>query len=62
MDNEFFERPILHSPHAYPSQHWELDGHRQPTQRIVEGRRIAEFITTLPKPRHRAFVATLHLQ
>jgi hypothetical protein len=25
MSDRFFERPILNSPYAYPSKHWELD-------------------------------------
>src|SRR5579863_2721311 len=51
MDNHFFERPILNSPYDYPAQYWELDEQGQPTQRIVESRRRAEFITPIPKPR-----------
>ena len=53
MDNRFFEKPILNSPYAYPARHWELDGQGQPTQRIIENRRRAEFITPIPKPRKR---------
>ncbi|MCG3173181.1 MAG: hypothetical protein GMKNLPBB_01359 [Myxococcota bacterium] len=51
MDNRFFEKPILNSPYAYPARHWELDEHGQPTQRIVENRRGAKFITPIPKPK-----------
>ena len=36
----FFQRPILNSPYAYPSRHWELDASGQPTQRIQEGHKI----------------------
>lgn len=53
MDNPFFERPILNSPYEYPSRHWELDETGQPTQKIIETRRRAEFITPIPKPRKR---------
>jgi type III restriction enzyme len=53
MTNPFFDRPILNSPYAYPTRHWELDDQGQPTQRIVERRRRAEFITPIPKPRKR---------
>ena len=53
MNNRFFENPILNSPYEYPSRHWELDGDGQPTQRIVERRRRAEFISPIPKPRKR---------
>ena len=49
MDNQFFEKPILNSPYDYPSRHWELDDAGQPTQRIAESRRRAEFITPIPK-------------
>ena len=49
----FFEKPILNSPYAYPSRHWELDKDGQPTQRIIDTRRLAEFITPIPKPRKR---------
>jgi type III restriction enzyme len=53
MDDRFFERPILNSPYAYPGQHWELDKDGLPTNRIVESRRRAEFITPIPKPKKR---------
>jgi type III restriction enzyme len=49
--NPFFDRPILNSPYEYPGRHWELDEAGQPTQRIIESRRRAEFITPIPKPR-----------
>lgn len=50
-ENRFFEQPILNSPYEYPRQHWELDANGQPTQRIIDSRRKAEFITAIPKPR-----------
>lgn len=53
MNQPFFERPILNSPYERPIRHWELDASGQPTQRIVETRRRAEFITPIPKPRQR---------
>jgi type III restriction enzyme len=53
MDNCFFEQPVLNSPYEYPTQHWELDAEGQPTQRIIQSRRGAEFITPIPKPRKR---------
>ena len=53
MDNRFFENPILNSPYTYPSRHWELDGEGQPTQKIVESRRRAEFISPVPLPKKR---------
>ena len=57
MPNPFFEHPILNSPYAPPSQHWELDKDGQPTQKIVEARRRAEFITPIPKPKKRRRIA-----
>ncbi len=51
MENQFFDHPILNSPYEYPKQHWELDAQGQPTLRIIESRRKAEFITPIPKPR-----------
>jgi type III restriction enzyme len=51
MGNDFFEKPILNSPYAYPARHWELDAQGQPTQKILETRRRAEFITPIPKPK-----------
>ena len=54
-NNLFFDHPILNSPYEYPKCHWELDQEGQPTQKIVEARRSAKFITPIPKPRkHRA--------
>lgn len=51
--NPFFSHPILNSPYERPSRHWELDEHGQPTQKIIESRRRAEFITPIPKPKKR---------
>ena len=53
MTNPFFEAPILNSPYEYPARHWELDEHGQPTHKIIENRRRAEFITPIPKPKKR---------
>lgn len=53
MTADFFSKPILNSPYAYPSRHWELDEQGQPTQKIIETRRPAEFITPIPKPKKR---------
>ncbi len=53
MENPFFDQPIINSPYDYPSRHWELDEAGQPTQRIIESRRGAEFVTPIPKPRQR---------
>ena len=51
MENQFFTQPILNSPYAYPGEHWELDEQGQPTHRIRPGRRPAEFISPIPKPK-----------
>jgi type III restriction enzyme len=51
--NPFFDHPILNSPYADPRRHWELDESGQPTQRIVESRRQADFVTPIPKPKKR---------
>jgi type III restriction enzyme len=53
MSNPFFDHPILNSPYKCPGRHWELDAQGQPTQRIIENRRRAEFITPIPKPKKR---------
>ena len=53
MSNPFFDHPILNSPYEPPTRHWELDGQGQPTHKILETRRRAEFITPIPKPKKR---------
>jgi type III restriction enzyme len=53
MSNPFFDRPIVNSPYEYPQQHWELDETGQPTGRLIDKRRRAEFITPIPKPKKR---------
>lgn len=59
MTDLFFTQPILNSPYEYPKLHWELDKDGQPTQKIVESRRRADFITPIPKPRKRTLKACL---
>src|SRR5690349_6827319 len=51
MSNPFFDHPILNSPYQYPKRHWELDEAGQPTQKIIESRRSAKFVTPIPKPK-----------
>ncbi len=51
--NPFFDHPILYSPYEYPRSHWELDKDGQPTQKIIDSRRRAEFITPIPKGKKR---------
>ena len=53
MSNPFFDHPILNSPYECPPRHWELDEAGQPTQKILEQRRSAKFITPIPKPKKR---------
>ncbi len=57
MDNQFFSAPILNSPYARPTRHWELDDAGQPTQRVLDVRRKAEFITPIPKPKKKKALA-----
>lgn len=49
MSDLFFEKPIINSPYKIPSKHWELDDNGQPTQKLIDGRRPAKFITPIPK-------------
>ena len=43
--------PSLTHPYENPLKHWELDKDGQPTQKIIQARRKAEFITPIPKAR-----------
>lgn len=54
MSDAFFQKPIINGPYGYPSKHWELDEDGQPTQKIIERRRLAKFVTPVPKPRKRS--------
>ncbi|GAC1558553.1 MAG: hypothetical protein NVS2B7_33550 [Herpetosiphon sp.] len=51
MTANFFEKPILNSPYLYPSRHWELDPDGQPTNRMLDRRRSADFVSPIPKPK-----------
>lgn len=51
--NPFFDHPILNSPYERPKKHWELDADGQPTQKVIDKRRRADFITPIPKPKKR---------
>jgi hypothetical protein len=51
--NIFFDHPVLNSPYECPARHWELDKQGQPTQKIIDARRRADFITPIPKPKKR---------
>ena len=57
MSNPFFDHPILNSPYECPMRYWELDETGQPTQKIIERRRSAKFITPIPKPKKRKAAA-----
>ncbi len=58
MANSFFDHPILNSPYERPTRHWELDTAGQPTQKILDARRRAQFITPIPKPKKQKKAAT----
>jgi type III restriction enzyme len=51
ISESFFSSPILNSPYDYPARYWELDPSGQPTGRTVERRRMAAYITPIPKPK-----------
>ena len=52
-DPDFFKSPIVNSPYEYPRHHWDLDESGQPTNRLVDRRRVAKFISPIPKPKKR---------
>ncbi len=58
MSNLFFDHPILNSPYENPTKHWEMDKEGQPTQKIINQRREAKFITPIPKPKKHKGKAT----
>jgi type III restriction enzyme len=47
----FFDSPILNTPYASPSRHWELDENGQPTDMILESRRSSSLVSPIPKAR-----------
>ena len=51
MTQRFFESPVIYSPYEYPARHWELDAAGQPTDKVIEQRRPAAYITPVPQPR-----------
>ena len=53
MNPTFFEQPILNSPYSYPEAHWQLDDNGLPTQHILKSRRIAKYITPIPRAKKR---------
>jgi len=54
MTASFADQPILNSPYACPTQHWELDQEGMPTQHIIAKRRAARLIRPIPQPRRAA--------
>jgi type III restriction enzyme len=48
MPESFFERPILNSPYELPARHWELDESGQPTNRVIDDRREARYVSPIP--------------
>lgn len=53
MSEPFFDKPILNSPYAIPTKHWELDKNGQPTHQVKDTRRLADFVTPIPLPKRR---------
>lgn len=53
MDVSFYDAPILNTPYEYPSRHWELDADGQPTNKIIESRRVSKYISPVPPPKKR---------
>ncbi len=52
MTEQFFDAPVLNSPYEYPTQYWELEPEtRQPTNRIIDQRRPAAYVTPVPPPK-----------
>jgi len=57
MTDDFFTHPILNNPYEYPARHWDLDEDGQPTNKLLDARRFAAFITPIPKPKKRTQTA-----
>lgn len=53
VDPDSFSFPNINSPYDYPGRHWDLDEPGQPTNSLVERRRLAKFISPIPKPKKR---------
>jgi type III restriction enzyme len=45
------DNPILNSPYAAPTRHWELDDTGIPVGTWANGRRRSEYIVPVPPPR-----------
>ncbi len=46
------DNPILNSPFAAPTRHWQLDDTGIPVGAWAEGRRRSEYVVPVPPPRH----------
>ena len=53
VSHAVIDNPILNSPFAEPSRHWELDESGIPTDTPAHGRRRSEFIVPVPPPKHK---------
>lgn len=53
MSSAVIDNPILNSPFAEPSRHWELDENGIPTGSPAPGRRRSEFVVPVPPPKHK---------
>jgi type III restriction enzyme len=62
MSPSFFDRPILNSPADYPARHWELDETGQPTNRIIERRRLRSMLYPAGWTRHVRFTTSKELR
>ena len=63
VSHAVIDNPILNSPFAEPSRHWELDENGIPTGTPAHGRRRSEFIVPVPPPKHKVKAkATLDLE
>ena len=46
------DNPILNSPFAAPTRHWQLDENGIPTGVVDSGRRLSAFVVPVPPPLH----------
>ena len=53
VSSAVIDNPILNSPFAEPSRHWELDENGIPTGSPAPGRRRSEFVVPVPPPKHK---------
>ncbi|WP_369126386.1 BPTD_3080 family restriction endonuclease [Roseovarius nitratireducens] len=49
----FFEKPVLNTPYAMPTRHWELDDDGRPTDRVIDSRRRSDLISAMPQSKSR---------